>query len=236
MSQAKIVQGPPSPPSPPATHAAPVIAGVPGVTFVPATALTARDVAALRARASELANQLNSATGRRRDVQHSLKNATGADKAGLEQRLAVLDTRIARLEGDIDENGSQLASLAANRSTTGPAFPGDNFPRSRVMNNLVPIVIVFTIFVLSPIALSISRMLWRRGSLPRQAAQSPENAQRLERMEQAIDTIAIEIERVSEGQRFVTRLMADRQNALGVGQQPAQPIAIPVGEKVGTPR
>jgi hypothetical protein len=55
-------------------------------------------------------------------------------------------------------------------------------------------------------------------------------------MEQAIDSIAIEIERVSEGQRFVTRLMSDRQNALGAAQAPAQPIAIPVGETVGTPR
>lgn len=240
MSQAKIVQGPAAPPtapSPAGAPAAPAIAGVPGVTLVPAVALSPKDVAALRARGAELSNQLNSAAGRRRDVQHSLKSATGADKAGLEQRLGVLDARIARLEGDIDENGSQLASLAANRTATSqPPFPGSYSQRDRVMNNLVPIVVVFTLFVLSPIALSISRILWRRGSLPRQAVQHPDNALRLERMEQAIDSIAIEIERVSEGQRFVTRLMSDRQNALGVGQQPAQPVAIPVGERVGTPR
>jgi hypothetical protein len=33
---------------------------------------------------------------------------------------------------------------------------------------------------------------------------------RLERMEQAIDSIAIEVERISEGQRFTTKLLADR--------------------------
>lgn len=33
---------------------------------------------------------------------------------------------------------------------------------------------------------------------------------RLERMEQAIDAIAVEVERISEGQRFTTRLLADR--------------------------
>ena len=33
---------------------------------------------------------------------------------------------------------------------------------------------------------------------------------RLERMEQAIDAIAVEVERIAEGQRFVTRLMTDR--------------------------
>ena len=35
--------------------------------------------------------------------------------------------------------------------------------------------------------------------------------QRLERMEQAIDAMATEVERVSEGQRFTSRLLADRQ-------------------------
>jgi hypothetical protein len=239
MSQARIAQVPAVPPAPPGAPApgAPVIAGVPGVTFVPTGVLTLRDVEALRARKSELSDQLRSASNRRNEVQRSLRNATGADRAGLEQRLGVLDARIARLEGDIDENSSQLSSMAANRATTSQsAFPGDNFSRNRAMNNLVPIVIVFTLFVLSPIAVSISRMFWKRGSLPKHAVPSPENAQRLERMEQAIDSIAIEIERVSEGQRFVTRLMADRQNALAVGQAPAQPIAVPVGEKAGIPR
>lgn len=37
---------------------------------------------------------------------------------------------------------------------------------------------------------------------------------RLGRLEQAVESIAIEIERVSEGQRYVTKLMTDR------GKQP----------------
>jgi hypothetical protein len=36
--------------------------------------------------------------------------------------------------------------------------------------------------------------------------------QRLERIEQAVDAIAIEVERISEGQRFTTKLLADRAN------------------------
>lgn len=211
----------------------------PGVTIVTPGALTAGDLAALRSRAAELSNQLRSATGRRTSVQQSLRNASGADRAGLEQRLGVLDARIARLETDIDENGLQLASLAANRlGTSQPPFPGfNNFPRSRaVSNNLVPIAIVFTIFVLSPIALSISRMFWRRGSIPRQPAQSLESADRLARMEQAIDSIAIEIERVSEGQRFVTRLMSERQGAAAVGALPTAPPVVAAGAPSGMQR
>lgn len=36
---------------------------------------------------------------------------------------------------------------------------------------------------------------------------------RLERMEQAIDTMAVEMERVAEGQRFTTRLLAEAREA-----------------------
>lgn len=34
--------------------------------------------------------------------------------------------------------------------------------------------------------------------------------QRMERIEQAIDAVAVEVERVSEGQRFTTRLLSER--------------------------
>ena len=43
----------------------------------------------------------------------------------------------------------------------------------------------------------------RRPALP------PEVANRLERMEQSIDAIAVEVERISEGQRFTTKLLAE---------------------------
>ena len=35
-------------------------------------------------------------------------------------------------------------------------------------------------------------------------------AARLERMEQAIDSIALEVERIAEGQRFTTKLLSER--------------------------
>src|SRR4051812_17478770 len=41
-------------------------------------------------------------------------------------------------------------------------------------------------------------------------------AGRLDRIEQAVDSIAIEVERVSEGQRFTSKLLADKSDsALG---------------------
>ena len=37
----------------------------------------------------------------------------------------------------------------------------------------------------------------------------PEVSTRLERMEQSLDAIAVEVERISEGQRFTTKLLAE---------------------------
>ena len=34
---------------------------------------------------------------------------------------------------------------------------------------------------------------------------------RLERIEQAVDAIAVEVERISEGQRFTTKLLSDKE-------------------------
>lgn len=41
--------------------------------------------------------------------------------------------------------------------------------------------------------------------------------QRLARVEQAVEAVAIEIERISEGQRFVTRLLAERSPSASNG-------------------
>lgn len=50
----------------------------------------------------------------------------------------------------------------------------------------------------------------RKGGLPDSATARLE--ERLTRIEQAVDSIAVEVERVSEGQRFATKLLADRQS------------------------
>ena len=39
---------------------------------------------------------------------------------------------------------------------------------------------------------------------------------RLERMEQMIEAVAIEVERISEGQRFTTKLLSEGKSGVGV--------------------
>ena len=194
-------------------------------------AMSRQDLANLRARRTEISNQLESASGRRQRLVDQLRRADGANKAGLESRLTVLDQRIVRLEAELDATGQQLTSPQAARliSETRPA---PNFPRPRFSNvDPEPIIICFILFVMSPIALSISRLVWKRASRMATTAAAPaESGHRLERIEQAVDAIAIEVERVSEGQRFVTRLFSER-GGLGLNAaQPPEGVRVPVGE------
>ena len=200
---------------------------------LPGGAMTRQDVANLRARRSELSDQLESATGRRRSLAEQARRADGVSKAGLEARIATLDQRIVRLEGELDEVGQQLASPQA--ATYGAQTrPPMNFEPPRFSNvDPEPIIICFILFVMSPLALSISRLIWKRGS--RVGTQPPalraDSSERLERIEQGMDASAIEVERVSEGQRFVTRLLSERNApGLNAAQQAAEPVHVPVGE------
>ena len=83
----------------------------------------------------------------------------------------------------------------------------------RVPGELIPIVMFVCIAVTAigvPVARAWAKRL-ERGPSPG-PSMSPDVQARLERMEQAIDSIAIEVERISEGQRFTTKLLAERNN------------------------
>lgn len=76
--------------------------------------------------------------------------------------------------------------------------------------NVMIVINVFTIFVLFPLAFAFARNLWKRGSRAAAApAPSGESRERMERLEQGVEAIAIEVERISEGQRFVTKLLSE---------------------------
>ncbi|HUQ80108.1 MAG TPA: hypothetical protein VM076_03160 [Gemmatimonadaceae bacterium] len=85
----------------------------------------------------------------------------------------------------------------------------------RIPGELIPIVL-FTMIPITVIGAPIARAIARRiergvsGGHDSQALPNDVPA-RLERMEQAIDAIAVEVERIAEGQRFQSKLMAGRE-------------------------
>jgi hypothetical protein len=214
----------PTPPPPPQTPAAtPVI--VENRVFQPLSSIpqTRGEVDALRVRRRELSDQLTSASNRREQVANDLKSADASTRPGLEQRLKVLDDRIAQLEADIAQTGRQLAAtppqLLVSTSTRAPTNFG-----GLSSGQVTAISIVGTIFVLGPLAVAFATRLVKRG--PRRDALPPprsrETDQRLERIEQAVDAMAIEMERVSEGQRYVTKVLTEgpaQQLTVGSGAE-----------------
>jgi hypothetical protein len=60
------------------------------------------------------------------------------------------------------------------------------------------------------IGTQIVRVFTRRMDRDAKVKAAPDVTARLERIEQAVDAIAIEVERISEGQRFTTKLLTER--------------------------
>ena len=205
-----IAQTPPIPPTP--------TVSVPGVGVISGVPTTVAEVRALRAKRSELSNQLESATSRRNRLSSSLDDKEGADRAGIEARISVLDKRIMQLEADIAETGRQLTMApSALVASTGSSrqFGGG------MDSSVAPVL--FVLFVLAPLALSAARLMWKRARQPARPAALPDESRRLERLEQGVDAIAIEVERISEGQRFVTRLLSEAHDG----------VSIPVSQRIG---
>jgi hypothetical protein len=83
-----------------------------------------------------------------------------------------------------------------------------------------------------PIARAIARRMDRRSSAG--TGTDSDTRARLERIEQAVDAIAVEVERISEGQRFATKVMSEMRalplpdaSAVG-GERGADRVAVPL--------
>jgi hypothetical protein len=75
---------------------------------------------------------------------------------------------------------------------------------------VIPIAAMTMVVMLSlgiPIVRALTRR-WEREPLRPQVP--PEVSARLDRIEHAVEAVAIEIERISEGQRFTTKLLSER--------------------------
>ena len=83
------------------------------------------------------------------------------------------------------------------------------------------IVIVPVVFGIPSIVVGLRMVLRHKekmATLDADAGRSFDVEARLDRIEQAVEAIAIEMERVGEGQRFVTKLLAERPTPISDAQ------------------
>ncbi len=181
------------------------------------------EVQELLAQRNELSDQLSNVASRRASLSEQIMSApSGASRTGLEDRVRLLDRRILQIESELDATGRQLASAPAGlmeetRAEGGGGGGGADFEEGLMAGG-------FSVLFLLPIILFFARRRWKK---PRAAAPAPlvgESDGRLERLERGMEAIAIEIERVSEGQRFVTRLLSESHVPLGASHRIPQPL------------
>ena len=70
------------------------------------------------------------------------------------------------------------------------------------------------------------RLAARQSGAPAPATLSQEIGDRLAHLEQAIDTVAVEVERIGEGQRYLARLFAEPAAAVAAAASGPTPAAV----------
>ena len=125
-----------------------------------------------------------------------------AVRAQMEQARAQMEQVREQIRAEIDAaRAAQEAARAVQIEIPPPPPPfGPQIPEEAVVMSLGFFAMVAVIF--------IARAFGRRWSAPRTAI-TPEVTGRLERIEQAVDAIALEVERIAEGQRFTTKVVSE---------------------------
>lgn len=175
---------------------------------VEATASATYVYEAARAVRNELLEQREAAVQARHGMMRELEDhqVPGAATSGMEQRIVQLDARIAELDKAIAVADAQVttAASAPGAVTIQPQSIEDGPPRETFV--IVPMVLLA---VFLPMSIAYARRLWKRSTtavvqLPR------ELMDRLARLEETGEATALEVERIGEGQRFVTRILTER--------------------------
>lgn len=206
--------------------------------------VVAQSTPSLEAQMATLSGQLEALTAQRQALRSQLESMRldNAGRATVQMREADVAMQIAQVRGDMARVAVQLREQGIGRARSftvvPPAFPQRQFDPDVAAG----LMFAFIFAVLMPLAIAVARRIWK--GKPAQPAASVDHVivPRLDHLEQAIDAIAIEVERVSEGQRFITKLFTERggdvaknggmspadkaQPALGAGSAPAERIKV----------
>lgn len=151
----------------------------------------------LKEERSDIANRLGG---------HAENNLSAADKAGLEKRLTVLDGRIEQLDNQIAAADAQVAAAAA---IPGAIVEPPPFVRHGPPEEVFVLGGIFMFVAILPISLAYARRIWRR-SAAAVSALPHDIVERFTQIDQAVESIAVEVERIGEGQRFITRVLSEQ--------------------------
>lgn len=169
-----------------------------------------------------LQGQLEELTDQRSSLVRQLNSGesgiSGPVRTGLEERVASLDKSIAGVDQQIAIVDGQLAKAAS--------VPGAIVPRPEPVRNGPPdeayaLAGLFVFLFLMPLSIAYARRIWKRSSVVVQSLPADLMA-RIQRIEHAVESSGLEIERIGEGQRFITKLFSEKLPALQLPAKSAE--------------
>ena len=147
-----------------------------------------------------------------REAQQQLRDARTADQRGAaEQAMFGAQQELRNAESALRQVEARMRSRPEVYTTQPNPFPQPRIPGEAVDIAIGFFVTCAVIIVGWPISRALGRRFERNVRAP--LVQGDVN-QQLQRIEQAVEAIAIEVERISEGQRFLTKVREGSASAI----------------------
>ncbi|HJP84474.1 MAG TPA: hypothetical protein VJ852_00660 [Gemmatimonadaceae bacterium] len=171
------------------------------------------EMMALMSQRDALTEQLDNANDRQQELIEQLKTVPAEAKPGLQAQLSALTEQIVSLQGDLSRISREMsqaspALMAMTHEDANEDQPG-TFQEGVFLGGA-------GVFLGMTVLLLLGRWIWKRfirDDVPTGRALPAADSERLQRVEHGMEAMAIEIERISEGQRYVTRLMSEQRGA-----------------------
>ena len=141
----------------------------------------------------------------------------------MSERLAAANVKVDKLQVAVDK----LDAKADLVTTTAPPLLPPPYGSEVVPEEMI-ISIIAILFVGFPLAIAFSRIIWRRAShipAPSTSQLPADSTRRFDQLGHAVDAIAIEVERISENQRYLTKLLSEPRPSVAVGSGREPPPA-----------
>lgn len=178
------------------------------------------ELQALIFRKDELQRQLRSVTERRRELTEQMQLTGTTGRGDLQARLKGMDDRAARLEREIVQAEDGVAdALGRGLKLDAPpnpaqqliqkAFAEQPVRRGPDVSDAVALALFFEVIAFVLMGAVFWRFWWKP-ALAKLARPTSDSA-RIDQLQQSVDVIAVEVERIAEGQRYVAKQLDERQ-------------------------
>ncbi|HYW33194.1 MAG TPA: hypothetical protein VE869_16955 [Gemmatimonas sp.] len=172
---------------------------------------------AARSQREVLGDQLEGLEEKRAELmRESDRENAGPISEGTLARIKEIDARISAVDAQIAAADATVAQAAA---IPGAIVREPELPETTDYEAIVGMSLFFSFACFFPFIIAYSRRMWRRGATV--IAPVPQDVRdRLDQVSNAVDSIGLEVERIGEGQRFITKVLSDQgSRGLAAGGQ-----------------